>query len=520
MLSSALGAVLGVRNGLENPAVPIMSTALLDFLGMGKGGYAGKAVTTKTALGMPAVLRSVALISSTAAALPLHAYEAAGAARTMLTAGPEADLLANPHPDMTPFELWELGYMSALTSGNAAFFKLRDQSGRLVELWWIDQKRIKYGRAKDLTKVYLVDGNEDQPLTDREVLHVPGMGYDGVCGFSPIRLAREGIGLAMAAEEYGARLFGSGSLHTGILTTEQKLHPDQAEELRTRWKAVGSGLESAHDVRVLGQGAKFQALSIPPEDAQFIETRRFQIAEVARIFGIPPHMLFETEKSTSWGSGIEEQNIGFVTYTLRPWLTRFEQRVTQALRVAASPRPSRPSPAYAKYSVEGLLRGNSAARAAFYRELWGLGALSTNDIRALEEQAPVPGGDVRYVPLNMGVLGAGDPTVDPTAAPAVDPALTEGPSTASEAKASEAARYLQQIYLAVGKVITVDEARRIVEQASGIQLDSVAAADIFRDLPPLPTSAPALPAAPSNRRPRAAIEGQLALDVLEGALDA
>jgi HK97 family phage portal protein len=426
---------------------------------------------------MPAVLRSVALISSAAAALPLHAYSSAGATRTMLTSGPEADLLANPHPDMTPFELWELGYMSALTSGNAAFFKLRDQSGRLVELWWIDQKRIKYGRANDLTKVYVVDGKTDEPLTDREILHVPGMGYDGVCGFSPIRLAREGLGLALAAEEYGARLFGSGSLHTGILSTEQKLHPDQAEELRQRWKAVGSGLESAHDVRVLGQGAKFQQISIPPEDAQFIETRRFQIAEVARIFGIPPHMLFETEKSTSWGSGIEEQNIGFVTYTLRPWLTRFEQRVTQALRVTATPRPPRPSSVYAKYSVEGLLRGDSKARSAFYRELWGIGALSTNDIRSLEDWAPVEGGDVRYVPLNMGELGAAAATTGGEPAPGADD---------FEEDAGEAIDLLRQVYLSVGKVVTVEEARALVSKASGVQLPVIDSAEVFSDMPPAP----------------------------------
>lgn len=401
-ITAALRARRQPRAGLQNPAVPLTHSALVEWLGGAKV-TAGKSVTEESCFGMPAVWRAVNLIAGTGASLPLHAYVSQGAARIVQTSGPEAELLANPHPDMTPFELWELGFGSVCTWGNAAYRKLRDQRGRLRELWWINPSRVRYGRAKDGTKVYTIDGNEDEPLTDREILHIPGFGYDGVCGVSPIRRAREGIGLALAAEEYGARLFGSGSLATGILTTEQRLSQETADELKARWKATGTGLESAHDIRVLGAGAKFQQLTIPPEDAQFIESRRFQIAEVARMFGIPPHMLGETERSTSWGTGIEEQNIGFVTYTLRPWLTRFEQRISQLWRGSG---------VYAHYSVEGLLRGNTEARAAFYTQLWNLGVLSTNDIRALEELTPVEGGDVRYRPLNMGLLGETDQQQD------------------------------------------------------------------------------------------------------------
>ncbi|MBK8399934.1 MAG: phage portal protein, partial [Propionivibrio sp.] len=158
-------------------------------------------------------------------------------------------------------------------------------------------------------------------------------------------------------------------------------------------------LGSAHGTIVLDSGAKFHQLTIPPVDAQFLESRAFQVSEVARIFGVPPHMLMDTEKSTSWGTGIEQQSIGWVVYTLRPWLTRLEQRITKLVR---------PSKLYVKFRVEGLLRGDSAQRAAFYRAMWSLGALSTNEIRALEDMDPVEGGDVRYRPLNMGVLGTAD----------------------------------------------------------------------------------------------------------------
>lgn len=419
-----ISALRGIRNSIENPSVPLTDVRLVDWLA-GPRSRTGKTVNEHTAYGMPAVWRAVNLIAGTCASLPLAAFRAEGAAKVRQETGIAAELLADPHPDLTPFDLWELAFATVLTWGNVAFLKQRRAlDGAVRELWWVEPSRIKYHRAGNDdgvppgTKLYVLDGDLDRPLTDRDVLHIPGFGYDGTCGAPPIRLHREGIGLALAAEEYGSRLFGSGSLATGILTTDQRLDPDQAAQLKERFKAGQIGLDSAHDVRVLGSGAKFQQLSIPPQDAQFIESRRFQISEVARIFGVPPHLLGETDKTTSWGSGIEEQNIGFVTYTLRQWLTRFEQRLTKHLLS--------PGPVYAKYSVEGLLRGNSAARSAFYREMWNLGVLSTNDIRAYEELPPVKGGNVRYRPLNMGVLGQADPPPAPPTEPAAPASEPEG----------------------------------------------------------------------------------------------
>lgn len=441
---TALSWLRGVRaTGLSNPAVPVTSTAILDWL---KTSGQAPEVTEESSLGMSSVWRAVNLIAGTSASLPLHAFKSEGPARVQQTSGAAADLLANPHPDMTPFELWELGFGSVLTWGNAAYLKLWDQRNQLRELWWINPAHIKYGRASDGTKVYTVKGF-DRGLSDREVLHIPGFGYDGVKGASVISLNRQGLGLAMAAEEYGSRLFASGSLATGILSTEQTLDQEEADALKARWKAGGTGMASAHDVRVLGSGATFQQLSIPPEDAQFIETRRFQIEEVARIFGVPPHMLGETAKSTSWGSGLEEQNLGFLIYTLRPWLTRFEQRISQALR---------PGPVYARYSVEGLLRGNSTARAEFYRRLWELGVFSTNDIRALEELPPVEGGDVRYRPLNMGVLGEADPAADPASDPAADPALDPSEADPAEIEPASASTSRRRAITAGPGQLTID----------------------------------------------------------------
>ena len=182
---------------------------------------------------------------------------------------------------------------------------------------------------------------------------------------------------------------------------------DTAELIKARWKRSVGGIGKAHDIAVLGAGATFQPVTMPNSDAQFIESRRFQIAEVGRWFGLPGHMLNDTEKSTTWGSGIEHMSIGFVVYTLRPtWLTRFEQRIT---------KEATPPGVYAEYSVEGLLRGDSAARASFYRIMREVGAMSANDIREKENMPPVADGDTLLQPMNLEPLGTvNDASTDAT----------------------------------------------------------------------------------------------------------
>jgi HK97 family phage portal protein len=371
--------------------------------------HAGVRVSETSSLGMPAVYRAVSLIAGTAASLPLHAYRSVDGTREQVTSGASAALLDSPHPDMTPFEMWETVYAHIALWGNAYLWIGRNQLGQIAELWPIHPSRVRVGRESEQgSKIYAIDGGEREH-TDRTILHIPGFGYDGICGVSPVRMARQGIGMALAAEQYGAKLFGSGSLATGILQTEQRLTQEQADALHARWKAKHSGLEQAHETMILDSGAKFHQLTIPPEDAQFIESRRFQITEAGRMFGVPPFLMFETEKSTSWGTGLEQQAIGWVTYDLRRWLIRVEQRLSAMLT---------PQSVYARYSVEGLLRGDSAQRASFYTAMWNIGVYSTNDIRRYEDDPPVEGGDVRYRPLNMGELGTSDSTAAPEGEPA------------------------------------------------------------------------------------------------------
>ena len=397
---------LVVRNSLENPQVPISSPEVLKLFDA-ESTKAGPSVDEKGSLAISSVWRAVTLISGTIASLPLKAYKSDGAVREQMSDGSIASsLLSNPHPDMTQYEWLELLLGHVLLWGNAYCLLVWTAGGKPY-LMPVHPSTVQPSRQKDGTKVYKVDGVRGN-LTDANlkrtddrarVLHIPGFGYDGVKGMSAIRAGRQGFGLAMAAEEFAARLFANGSLSTGILATDKGLTAEQRKALRAEWQQARKGIDKAFDTIFLDGGLKYQQLTIPPADAQFLESRSFQVSEIARWFGVPPFMLMDVEKSTSWGSGIEQQQIGFLIFTLRSWLTRIEQRLTKLLP---------PEKAYAHFSVEGMLRADSAARAAFYKEMWYLGVFSTNDILAMEERPPVPGGDVRYRPLNMGVLGTSE----------------------------------------------------------------------------------------------------------------
>jgi HK97 family phage portal protein len=406
-------------NPLENPSVPLTSSTLLDWL-TGPRVAAGVRVTEKGSPAIPAVYRAVALLSGSIASLPIHAYRRAGDLR--LPAGERSQgtqLLLKPHEDLTWFEFCELVVVSLMLHGNFYARILRDELGRITELWPLNPAQVMAGRAKDGTKVYRVSGDTapdggPTPHTDDTIFHIPNMGYDGICGVSPVRAAREGLGLALAAEQTGAKLFGSGMLASGILQTEQRLTPTDAEALKERWKEKSAGLANAHEAVVLDRGAKFFPLTINPDDAQFLETRRFQVNEIARLFGVPPHLLGDVEKSTSWGTGIEQQNIGFVVWTLNGILGRIESRITSKLLQSET--------VYCKFDVKGLLRGDAQARAEFYRAMREIGAVNADDIRALEDLPPLPDGlgQLYLQPANLVPLGT-----KPQPAPSATRALLE-----------------------------------------------------------------------------------------------
>ncbi|MCL6733298.1 phage portal protein [Streptomyces neyagawaensis] len=431
MTSGLFGLFDGrTRRGLESPAQPLTSAALTEFLG-GVQSDAGVQVSETTALRTPAVWRAVSLISGVSSALPLPTYKEGTRERQPF------ELLRNPHPDLTPVELWRFAYLYRVLWGNTYIQKIRDGAKQVRELWPVSSDRVQVDREKPSDSnpsgkwFYVTDDwGVTHVKTPYDILHIPGLGYDGLTGCSPVRLAAQGIGLAQAAEKSAARLFGSGNMVGGVLQTEQRLDQGQAEQLKARWKAKMSGVHNSHEIAVLDSGASFKPVQMPNTDAQFLESRQFQVTDIARMFGVPPFLLMSTEKSTSWGTGLEQQALGWVTFDLGPtWLTPTEQRITKELL---------PPSLYANYQMAGLLRGDSAARATFFRAMRDVGAFSANDIRALEELPPLAEhGDVYLQPMYMAPLGS-----NPLAPDGEQPAAGSNRARAA-ALMAEAQRLLQ-----------------------------------------------------------------------------
>ncbi|WP_086847047.1 phage portal protein [Amycolatopsis kentuckyensis] len=385
------------RDSIENPQVPITSASLLDLFG-GQIVEAGVAVTPESSLEMSAVFRATTLISSVAAAMPLVTYKEG-------TKTPQkSPLLRDPHPEMTPFELWQLSYAHRCLWGNFYAQKVKARNGQVKYLYPLSPWNVKVGRVKPSElnpsgKVFAIakEDGSTEPATSREIFHIPGFGYDGLTGVSRVRLAAQGIGTALAAERYSGKLFGSGNLMSGILQTEQRLQPEQAEAIQSRWKAKVSGLARAHETVVLDAGAKFQQLTMPSADAELLASRHFEVIEIARYFGVPPYLMMETEKTTSWGTGLEQQSLGFVTFDLHPqWLAPTEQRITKELTGPTTE---------VKYDLDMLIRGDTAARTAFYSMMRQVGAFSANDIRDRENLPPIADGNSYLQPANMQPLG-------------------------------------------------------------------------------------------------------------------
>lgn len=404
------------RASPENPQYPLTSSKLLEWLG-GVESTAGEDVSEQGSLALSTVYRCTSLISSVCAALPLPTYRTGTRERSAQT------LLDNPHPELTALELWRLTYAHRCLWGNAYLQKIRNKRYQVTELWPISPERVTPFRDKGTAlnptgkKFRVVDDDgKAKVFTSWDIMHLSGLGYDGLQGYSPVRLGAQGIGMALAAERYAGKLFGSGNLMSGILQTEQRLDESQARQLKQRWQERVGGTGNAHEVAVLDSGASFQSVTMPNDDAQLLESRHFQVSDIARFFGVPAFLLGETEKSTSWGTGLEQQAQGWITFDLHPqWLAPTEQRITKELFVDMG------VDTYAKYKLEGLLRGDSQSRAEFYRVMREVGGFSANDIRELEDRPPIPDGDGFLQPMNLVPLGTEPaPPPEPAAAAPTD----------------------------------------------------------------------------------------------------
>jgi len=365
--------------------------------------YTGANVTAETSMRSSAVYACVSLISQAIATLPLLIVRKDGDRRVTAKDHPLFFLLhEEPNATMTINGFLELMLCHVLLHGNAYAVIGRDKGNRVLDLNPITNPHaVKPERVNDSIRYTVrLQGGGEEIVNQADMLHIHGLGFDGVTGMSPIAFAaKQAVGLALATEEHGARLFSNGARLSGLLKHPKTLQPEAQKRLARQWSSMYSGTANAGKTAVLEEGMDFQALTMTAEDSQFLETRRFQVEDISRFFRVPLHMINETSKATSWGSGLEQLSIGFVQYTLRPWLVRLEQEFNRKLLRQRFPKT--PSPFSSKFVLEGLLRGDSAARAALYSSGHQNTWMSPNEIRSLEDMPPVAGGDTLYVQSNL-----------------------------------------------------------------------------------------------------------------------
>ncbi|EYR64647.1 HK97 family phage portal protein [Actinotalea ferrariae CF5-4] len=397
----ALSALSGlVSRNLENPSTALTSGRLLSQLDSPDELWSNGKVGDPLQIG--AVLRCVQVLASGVAGCPLRVHDRA-------TMDPVTiPVLVAERAGQTPFELWETTVAHLALWGNAYLRKVRARDGRIVELVPIHPSRVLVEVDVDAglaigmpyAKKFTVDGKV--PLTERDILHIPNFSTDGIMGVSVIGRMRRMFGLATNAEQLAERMYERGMLQSGFLSTDKELNEERSAILKDRWRAKLAGLDNAYEIAVLDNGTKFHQLSMSPADAQFLETRKFQTTEIARLFGLPGWIINDQEKSTSWGTGMEQQFVALVVITLKPYFQRIEQRVTREI---ADPRAEK-----AEFKVEGLLRGDSKARAAFYASGITHGWMVPNDVRPLEDMKPVPWGDEPYRPHTQSATATDDTT--------------------------------------------------------------------------------------------------------------
>lgn len=410
-----MGFLSGLFRSRDRPQNRTPGSSFAFYMG---GSSAGKAVTERSAMQMTAVYACVRILSEAVAGLPLqvYRYKEDGGKEKALDHPLYLLLHDEPNPEMSSFVFRETLMTHLLLWGNAYAQIIRNGKGEVVALYPLMPNKMSVNRDSDGRLYYEYTRSSDEAhtmkgmtvrLSPADVLHIPGLGFDGLVGYSPIAMAKNAIGLAIATEEYGSKFFANGAQPSGVLEHPGTLKDPQ--RIRESWQSTFGGSGNSNKVAVLEEGMKYTPISISPEQAQFLETRKFQINEIARIFRVPPHMVGDLEKSSF--SNIEQQSLEFVKYTLDPWVIRWEQSIQRTLLT-----PDEKKQYFVKFNVEGLLRGDYSSRMNGYATARQNGWMSANDIRELENLDRIPaeeGGDLYLINGNMtklcdaGIFAAG-----------------------------------------------------------------------------------------------------------------
>ena len=394
-----MGIFSGLFRSRDKPENRTPGSNYAFYLG---GSSSGKLVTERSAMQMTAVYACVRILSEAIAGLPLHLYRYKEDGGKEKAIGHPLYLLLHdePNPEMSSFVFRETLMTHLLLWGNAYAQIIRNGKGQVIALYPLMPNKMTVNRDTNGQLYYQYQRSSDEAHTMKgstvilqpsDVLHIPGLGFDGLVGYSPIAMAKNAIGLAIATEEYGSKFFANGAAPSGVLE-----HPGTIKDpskVRESWQQTFGGSANSNKIAVLEEGMKYTPISISPEQAQFLETRKFQINEIARIFRVPPHMVGDLEKSSF--SNIEQQSLEFVKYTLDPWVIRWEQSIQRRLLT-----PDEKKTYFVKFNVEGLLRGDYASRMNGYATARQNGWMSANDIRELENLDRIPkedGGDLYLI---------------------------------------------------------------------------------------------------------------------------
>jgi HK97 family phage portal protein len=378
------------RQEQRSATFSVSDPAFAEFFGVGVANYSGVTIGETSALGLSAVWRAVNLIAGTLASLPLRTLRDTGdGMKQRMTS-----FLDDPGgPDgPTPFAWKETIFTHALLHGDAFLAHVFNGAGAIAALIPIHPLAVsvRWVRADETPrpggKVYtasLADGTR-QEFDASTMTQVSGLTLDGLRGVSVVSYARSSLGTAVAADRAAAKLFGSGALISGMVTPEEDLDEDEAKQIKAGLNRGIAGWENAAEIAVINRKLKFTPWQMNAEDAQFLQSRVFQVEEIARWFGIPPHLLGQTEKVTSWGAGIEVQNRGLARTVLMPWARRFEERLSRLL----------PAPRFVEFDFAGLERPTPEQEIDLLIKQVESGLLTLNEARAIRNMPPVAGGDV------------------------------------------------------------------------------------------------------------------------------
>ena len=395
-----MGIIDNIRNLFTrnyNPENP--SNNIIPPLDYGQSTSSGVDINESNSLTLAAVWGCVRTLSESVASLPINVYkrDMKNGGRDISYAHPIYNLLHNsPTMNMTSYCWFNTMMLNLSLYGNAYACIKRDNKMQPIDLHILNPSDIKITLIKG-EKFYVHDTNgEKTTYSDAEMIHIMGLSTNGYVGKSPISAARENIGLGIASQKYGGAFFGNGASLSGVLEHPATLSKEAMERLAYTWnqKYANNGGSNAHKTAILEEGMNFKNISIPPNDAQFIETRKFSVVEICRIYRVPPHLIQSLDAATY--SNIEQQSLEFVKYTLYPYLRNWEQELNNKLF-----KENEKGKMYCEFKVDGLLRGDSKSRSEFYRTLWNMGVISQNEIRSFENLNAIEGGDKYYVPLNM-----------------------------------------------------------------------------------------------------------------------